>query len=192
MYHSVKSVKVDNLPQAILLAGELVQDAIERVNCYLPKMRPGLELHRQHYHPYMYAHFALITGKDDGRVIADYYAYLQSFVHDFEISLPELASTAIATYRTSGKVAEALNSKVKMTPVAMAEYLFIQHAEMNPYLCFMRGHLSAYTVVTLAVVNLQLALAYELLNNTASFGQTALPSTYLNNIKEHLGLSSQI
>lgn len=191
MYDSVKSIVVDDLIQALDLAGQMVQDAIERVNCYLPKMRPGLESHRQHYHPYLYSHFALITGKDDGRVVADYYAYLQSFVHDFEVSLPELASTAIATFKESGKAEAILHSHRHTGVVEMAEYLFIQHAEMNPYLCFMRGHLSAYTVVTLVVVNLQLALAYELLNSTVSFGRTALPTTYLNNIKEHLGLASE-
>lgn len=191
MSEAVKSIVVDELAHAVNLAGEMVLEAIERVNCYLPKMRPGLESHRQHYHPYIYSHFALMTGKDDGRVIADYYAYLQSFVHDFEMSLPEIASAAISSFNTSGQVEAIVESHKHTGAVEMSDYLFIQNAEINPYLCFMRGHLSAYTVVTLVVVNLQLALAYELLNSSDSFGKTALPTTYLNNIKELLGLSSQ-
>lgn len=179
MAQLIKSVVVDDLWEAISIAGVLVQEMVESINC------EPYHSDTRRYHPYMYSHFALLMSKEDKRVTADYYAYLQSFASDFEMSLPETAAAAIAAFSSSNQVENALNSHTRTGVAEVAEYLFIQNAELNPYLCFMRGHFSAYTVIAMVVVNLQLALAHELLNATARDGETTLPSTYFSKIKSH-------
>lgn len=186
---------IDYPYQALDLAGDLVLQTIERVNMIIPKLitierenmiLPKLttplqrrSISRSPYNRYSDIHFNLLSLKGGHSVVAEYYAALQSFNSDFSIHLPSVAATAIESHRKCDKLRDALEiNKGRLSAYELCEFLFVEHADLNPYLNFMRGHLSAYTVVSLAVINLQLSLATELLRETSEFTQTSLNSTY--------------
>lgn len=188
----VNPVKIKDLHIALDLAGRLVQETIERVNMYLPRMRPLATFPNRNdsiYLPMIHSHYDFIAHKTNLHSTVQYYAYLQSFVYDFQIGLTEIACEAISGYIKSNKAEEMLVSLHRYHTVEVADALFHQNSEINPYFCFMRGHLSAYTVVNLAVTNLQLALAFDLLDRTMSTGSTVLPDHYVDSIKNQLGLA---
>lgn len=187
----VEPIVVDDLHQALDMAGRRVQSVVERINMFLPRMRSSIQAFRSDsiYLPRVHAHFQFVANKSEIFAISEYYAHLQSFVYDFEFPFTEIACEAVSSFAESGKADNMLMLMHRYSALEAAEALFIKHAELNPYLCFMRGQMSANTVVMLAVNNLQIALAFDLLNQTSVHGNTILSSTYQGSIETRLGLS---
>lgn len=188
--YMVEPIVVDDLHQALDMAGRRVQSVIESINMILSRMRSSFQAFRSEsvYLPRVHSHFEFVAHKSEVWSVAEYYAHLQSFIYDFELSLTELACEAVSSFAESGKAGDMLMIHHRYNTVEAANALFIKHSELNPYLCFMRGQMSANTVVVLAVNNLQIALAFDLLNQTSLHGNTILSSTYEGAIKTSLGL----
>lgn len=170
--------KVEFAFQAIDIAGDVVCDTIERINMYLPKL-----VEHSAYRSYIQVHFDFLANRIDPHNVARYYSVLQSFMCDFQMSVNTIAREAVQGYRKSSDLVSPDSQVMASSAVDLLDHLFIKNAELNPYLCFSRGHLSAYTVASLAIVNLQLALAYELLHQTNVHGDTFLATTYKESVE---------
>lgn len=170
---------VTDVHQAIELSTVVVLDTIDRVNMYIPKLARLVE-----YNYYTQTHYEFLASDGDLNCAARYYAVLQSFSNDFMFSLPQASKEAIEIFNCNGAVRDALEAnRGKLSHEELVHHLFIVNGDMNPYLMFMRGHLSATTVVNCAVVNLVLSLAEQLLK-----GHTHLADTYNLCVVEILNL----
>lgn len=171
------------LLNSIGISGELVLRVIRRIDCVMSKLS-----HNTDYRHYANAHFNLITQNCDIQVVAKYYAVLQSFSNDFSMHLTTVAEESIAGFDPIAQHAKLFKCHVGATAYDLSDYLFIEHAELNPYLAFTRGHLSAYTVVNAAVINLVLALTCDMVQQTNHTVEGSLKSVYVPSVLLALNL----
>lgn len=172
-----------DLYTSIAMSSELVLQVINRIDCVLSKLSGVTECRY-----YIAKHFNLITNNCDVEVVAQYYAALQSFNNDFAMHLPTVAKEAIDSFDPIKQHSKLFKCNVGKSAYDLSDLLFIEHAEMNPYLSFNRGHLSAYTVVNAAVINLVLALTCDMVQQTNHSSQGSLKNVYVPSVLKVLNL----
>ena len=172
------------LLKSIELSGELVLQVVTRIDYVLSKLS-----HSTDYRYYAASHFNLITEGYDVAVVAKYYAVLQSFSNDFSMHLTTVAEESIASFKPFTQHSKLFKCHAGASAYDLSDYLFIEHAELNPYLAFTRGHLSAYTVVNTAVINLVLALTCQMVQQTNHTVSGSLQSIYTRSVLLALNLT---
>lgn len=158
----------------IYLAFELATEAISDIVSTVFFDRKNIKLRNSDetislYHPCLYSHYAFLGSSLDYFFVAEYFAHLQSFSCDFLIDVPGIAFKALNDYKDSNAIERAYLICFRVYAAELAEFLFLQHAEFNPYSAFMKGSISAETVISKTVVNLQIALVRSILEEFGEY-----------------------